>query len=167
MAFEVTCETRQLDKPILQALTSTGVATAVHEPGYLVTADDGRVFQYVQCASSGVTAVAGAPCVWANTTSDNEFVVTPDVSDGNLHAVGCFLSALTDTYYGWIQRAGFVKDVPITDGSGADVSAGDPIGATADSLWTKVTVGGTTSTAGNAIEASSGGVGNIMLNGCM
>lgn len=167
MAFTVTCETRQLDKPILQALTSTGVATAVHEPGYTVTSDDGRVFQYVEFNSSSVAAVAGAPCVWAQTTGDDGFVVTADVSDGALNAIGCFLSVLTDAYHGWIQRAGFVKDVPITDGAGADVAAGDPIGATADSLWTKITVGGTTTTAGNATEASSSGVGNIMLNNCL
>jgi len=163
MAFSVTIETRQLDKPILQALTSTGVATAVHEPGYTVTSDDGRVFQYVQFDSSSVAAVAGAPAVAAQTTSDNEFVVTADVSDANLVGIGAFMSVLTDTYFGWIQRAGFMKDVPITDGAGADVAAGDPVGATVDSLWTKVTVGGTTPESANATEASASGVGNIML----
>lgn len=166
MAFAVTINTSQLDKPILQSLTSTGVATAVHQPGYTVCSDDGRVFQYVEFDESGVAAVAGAPCVFANTTDDNEFVVTADVSDGTLVPVGCFLSVLTDTYYGWIQREGFVKDAPVTDGAGADVSAGDPLGPTADSLWTKVTVGGTTAEGATALENSSGGVGNIMLK-CM
>jgi len=163
MSFAVTCETRQLDKPILQDLTSTGVATAVHEPGYTVTADDGRVFKYAKFESSSVAAVAGAPCCWAQTTGDNEFVVTADTSDPSQVGIGCFLSVLTDTYFGWIQTAGFVKDVPITDGAGADVAAGDPIAAAADSLWTKGTLG-TDHICGNATEASASGIGNIMLS---
>ena len=164
MAFTVTCLTRQLDKPILQALTSTGVATALHEPGYTVTADDGRVFKYVNFDSSGVAAVAGAPAVYALTTTDDTFVVTADVSDATLVPCGAFLSILTDTYYGWIQTSGFIKDCPVTDGAGADVGANDPLGPTADSLWTKITVGGTTDTGAVAIENSSSGVGNIMLS---
>ena len=167
MAFSVTCPSYMLDKPILQALTSTGVEDPVHEPGLLVTATDGRIFQYGCFDSSSVAAVAGAPAVTARTTADNTVVFTADVSDGALHGIGCFLSVLTDTYYGWIQRAGFVKDVPITDGANGDVSAGDAIGATTDSLWTKVTVGGTTSTSGIAPENSSSGVGNIFLSGCL
>jgi len=163
MAFSVTIATRQLDKPILQSLTSTGVATAVHEPGYTVTSDDGRVFKYVCFDSSDVAAVAGAPCVIAQTTADDTYVVTADVSDGSLVAEGAFLSVLTDTYYGWIQTKGFMKDAPVTNGAGADVGADDPLGATVDSMWTTVTVGGTTSTKAIAPEASASGIGNIVL----
>jgi len=163
MAFTVTCATSTLDKPILQSLTSTGVENSVHEPGYIVTAEDGRVFQYIEFDSSGVAAVAGAPAVIAQTTSDNEYVVTADCSDGSLVPVGAFLSILTDTYFGWIQTKGFIKDAPVTDGAGADVSAGDPLGPSTDSLWTKVTQGGTTKTGAVAPEASASGVGNIVL----
>jgi len=163
MAFTLTCPTTMLDKPILQSLTSTGVATAVHEPGYTVEAQDGREFMYGKFDSSGVAAVAGAPAVWAQTSGDDECIFTADVTDGGLCAIGCFLSVLTDTYFGWIQTKGFVKDAPVTDGAGADVAAADPLGATADSLWTKVTIGGTTPEKAVAVEASSSGVGNICL----
>ena len=163
MAFSITIATNQLDKPILQSLTSTGVASNVHEPGYEVSANDGRKFQYVQFDSSGVAAVAGAPCVWAVTTADNEHIACADVSDASLCGCGIFLSILTDTYYGWIQTEGFAQDCPSTDGAGADVAAGDPLGPTVDALWTKVTVGGTTMEGAVALEAGSSGYGNIML----
>lgn len=163
MAFDITILTRQLTKPIMQSLTSTGQATAQHEPGYTVPCQDGREFQYVQFDSSGVAAVAGAPCVVAKTTGDNKFVVTADVDDADLAATGMFLSILTDTYFGWIQTKGFGQDCPCTSGSGADVSAGDALGATVDQKWTKVTVGNTTPEKAIALEAGSGGFANIML----
>lgn len=163
MAFDITILTRQLTKPIMQDLTSTGQSTAQHEPGYTVPCQDGREFQYVQFDSSGIAAVAGAPCTVARTTSDNKFIVTADVSDGSTAATGIFLSVLTDTYYGWIQTKGFAQDCPCTDGAGADVAVGDPLGATADLLWTKITVGGTIAEKAIALEAGASGFANIML----
>lgn len=162
MAFSITIAERQLDKPILQSLTSTGVANPVHEPGYTVMSNDGREFVYVQFDSSSVAAVAGAPAVWASTSADNEFVVTSDVSDGGLVAVGAFLSILTDTYFGWIQTKGFLKDVPCT-GAQDEVAVTAAVGATVDAKWSTVTVGGTTAEKGVALETSSGGYGNINL----
>lgn len=163
MAFSITMETSKLSGPILQALTSTGSATALHEPGLIITSEDGSAFQYVKCDSSGVAAVAGAPCVFAQTTTDSGFVVTPDVSDGSTAASGAFLSVLADGYYGWVQTKGLLVDAPATDGAGANVAAGDPVGATTDGVWTKITVGGTVETAGIALMAGSGGFANIRL----
>lgn len=163
MAFAITLSTHQLDKAILQSLTSTGEETQAHKPGYTVHADDGREFKYVQFDSSSVAAVAGAPAVWALTTSDDVFLVTADVSDGTLVPAGAFLSVLTDTYFGWIQTKGFMKDAPVTDGSNGEISAGDPLGPTEDSLWTTTTIGSTTTEGAVATEASSSGIANIML----
>ena len=164
MAFSLTISTSQLDKPILQSLTSTGVANALHQDGYTVRSVDGREFQYVQFDSSGVAAVAGAPAVVALTSTDTAYrLVTADVSDASLTRAGAFLSILTDTYFGWIQTKGLLVDAPCTDGAGTDVGADDALGATADSLWTKITVGGTTDTSAVAVAAGSGGYANIML----
>lgn len=160
MAFTLTVPTYMLDKPILTALDSTGDAAPVHEPGYTVTATDGREFKYVRFSSSEVAAIAGAPCAFAQSSDDNEFIVTADVSDGGEVGIGCFLSVLTDTYYGWIQTAGFVKDVPCS-GSQAETTAGDELYAT-DGVW-KIGVVGDNHIAAVAIEASSSAIGNIML----
>ena len=159
MAFSVTCPSYMLDKPILQSLTSTGVEDPVHEPGFLVTATDGRIFQYGCFDSSSVAAVAGAPVAWAQTSTDNTVVFTSDTSDGSDVGIGCFLSILTDTYYGWIQRAGFVKDVPVS------ATAGDPIYAQ-DSKWTTGTVG-THHICGVALETDTSDVGNVILSSCL
>ena len=160
MAFTLTCPTYMLNKPILLGLTSTGEESASHEPGYTVLAEDGREFKYVQFDSSDVPAIAGAPCAFAQTTSDNGFVVTADVSDGADAAIGCFLSILTDAYFGWIQTAGFVKDVPCS-GSQAETTAGDELYGT-DGVW-KTGVVGTNHIAAVAVENSSSAIGNIML----
>jgi len=172
MAFSLTINTRQLDKPILQSLTSTGEATAKHQVGYRVVSDDGREFMYIYHDSSGIAAVAGAPCVIFPTTTDTALglgyaTVTPDVDDGALEAVGAYLSIMTDTYYGWIQTKGLLVDAPCTDGAGADVAAGDPLGATVDLLWTKITVGGTTGTGAIAKMAGASGYANVHLLGRM
>ena len=162
MAFTFVCTSDLLDKPILSALTTTGDANAVHKTGYRVRASDGREFMYIKFDSSGVAAVAGAPAVFAQTTGTTDIVVTSDVSDGSLVACGAFLSILTDTYFGWIQTKGLLVGAPVT-GSNADTSAGDPVGATVDAMWSKITVGGTTNTGGTCPAASSGGYGNIDL----
>lgn len=141
MAFTITQETHKLDRPILQALTSTGVSTALHVPGYIVRSTDGREYKYIKFDSSGIVAVAGAPCAVAQTEDPN--VITADLSDGTIVAVGCFLSILVDTYHGWIQTLGRAVDCPVS-GSGAEVNAGEPLGATTDQVWSFVTVGGTT-----------------------
>jgi len=159
MAFSLTYDTEKMDKPILQALDSTGVATAVHTPGYRVTSDDGRVWQYVLFASSGVAAVAGAPAAWAQTTTN--MAVTADLSDAGTAGggiAGCFMSVLTDTYYGWIQTKGQVVDAPMSTA----VSAGDNLYAVTDATW---------DTANElshivraiALEDDTGGYGTIML----
>jgi len=161
MAFTFTQATHKLDKPILQALDSTGLSAAVHELGYTVNSQDGRQYRYVKFVASGGAAVAGAPCVWAQAATNN--TVTEDVSDASLVSAGAFVSILTDGYFGWIQTKGNLQGAPATDGAGADVAAGDPLGATADDLWTKVTVGGTTATTAIARAAGSGGFANIEL----
>lgn len=162
MAFSLTITTMDLDKPILQALTSTGVASPVHDAGYTVRSTDGREFEYVQHDSSGVAAVAGAPCAMAQTTTDTAYrLVTADVSDGGSVAYGMFLSVLADTYYGWIQTKGLAVDAPCTDGAGAEIAAGDPLYAT-DSKWTKATVG-TNHVKAIALMAGSSGYANIMV----
>jgi len=162
MAFTLTIPTHTLDKPILQELDSTGVATALHEPGYRVRATDGREFTYVYFdnGQGNVAAVAGAPACYFGTTTDNDFIVTSDVSDGGDIACGCFLSILTDTYYGWIQTAGFVKDVPCS-GAQAETTSGDPLYAT-DGVWKTGTMG-TQHVGAIALEASAADIGNIML----
>jgi len=168
MAFSLTIETHQLDKPILQSLTSTGETTALHSVGYTVCSDDGRKFVYAYNDSSGIAAVAGAPCVFFITTTDTAkglgyFAVTPDVSDGATHAVGAFLSVLADASYGFIQTEGLLVDAPVTDGANGEIAASDPVGATADLLWTKITAGGTVKTGGIALMAGASGFGNIQL----
>ena len=160
MAFALTVNTNEADKPILVSLTTTGTAAPVHEPGYRVNFQDGRQFMYVQHDSSGVAAVAGAPCVIGQTTTDDAFVVTADVSDGGAVAVGAFTSVLADTYYGWIQTKGFMKDVP-SSGAQAAVSAGDPLYAT-DGVWKTATVG-THHIGAVAPEAGTGAIVNIIL----
>jgi hypothetical protein len=161
MAFSFTIKTQDLDQTILTSLTTTGSANPIDPPGLIVKSKDGREFQYVQHDSSGVAAVAGAPCAIGQTTTDNAFVVTADVSDGGSVAYGIFLSVLADTYWGWVQTKGFAVDAPSTDGSGANVAAGDPLYAT-DGLWAKATVG-TNHVKAIGVMAGSGGYGNIVL----
>ena len=162
MAFTLTAPSHILDKPILQALDSTGQATAAHEPGYTVLTEDGREFKYVQFdnGSGNVAAVAGAPCAFAPDITDNEFVITSDISDGGAVGMGCFLSILTDSYYGWVQTAGFVKDVP-QSGAQDQVAAGDPLYAT-DGVWKTGTIG-TNHIAAVATETGAAAIGNIMI----
>jgi len=167
MAFSISIETRQLDHPILQLLTSTGVATAVHTPGEKWVSDDGREFQYVinDSGSGGVAAVAGAPAVWQGTTT--RYCVTPDVSDAagtGSGVAGAYLSVLGDTYYGFIQTAGFLKDAPVSDGSGAaGITADEPLGVSDDGYWTKITVGGTVDCVGGALEDDTSGYADIQI----
>lgn len=165
MAFTITQATNLLDKPILQALTSTGVSSPVHELGYTVRSTDGREYKYIEYDSSHASAVvAGAPCVIGG--SEHANVIQGDVSDAGLTAVGIFLSILTDGTYGWIQTKGRAVDCPCTDGAGAagtEVSAGDPLGATEDDLWTKVTIGGTTAEKAIARMTGDGGFATIEL----
>lgn len=168
MAFSLTIDTSDLDKPILQSLTSTGESNPKHTPGYTVMSEDGRKFVYVYNDSSGIAAVAGAPCVFFPTTTDTAkglgyFAVTPDVSDGKLVSVGAFLSILADIKYGWVQTEGLLVDAPVTDGSNGEISASDAVGATADLLWTQITVGNTTETGGIALMAGASGFANIQL----
>lgn len=168
MAFSLTINTSDLDKPILQSLTSTGETNPKHTPGYTVMSEDGRKFVYVFNDSSGIAAVAGAPCVFFPTTTDTAkglgyFAVTPDVSDGSEASVGAFLSILADVKYGWVQTEGLLVDAPVTDGSGADIAASDAVGATANLLWTKITVGGVVETGGVALMAGASGFANIQL----
>lgn len=160
MAFSLTITTNQLDKPILQSLTSTGVATAVHPTGYTVKSDDGREFMYACNDSSSVAAVAGAPAGLANTSSDTAYVVTPDVSDGGSVAVGAFLSVLADTYFGWIQTKGILVDAPAS-GNQTELVAGDPLYCI-DANW-KYGVVGTNHIKAVANYASASGIGNITL----
>jgi len=165
MAFAITQATNQLDLTLLQALNSTGVVSPAYEPGTVLTSTDGRKYQYVQFdnGSGNIAAVAGAPCAYAPDATDNECVVTSDLSDGGSIAIGCFLSVLTDTYYGWIQIAGFVKDVPVS-GNQAEAAAGDALHGNTDATWSYTAVGSGHVKA-TAIEASVSGVGNIMLIG--
>lgn len=138
MAFTITQATSGLNKMIMQALTSTGVSVAVHKLGYTVTSTDGRKYRYIRFDSSGIAAVAGAPCVVA--LSEDANVVQADISDGNSMAVGCFLSVLTDTYYGWIQTEGRAVDCPCT-GAQDSINEGDPLYAVTDQIWSVGTVG--------------------------
>ena len=168
MAFSLTIDTSDLDKPILQSLTSTGETNPKHTPGYTVLAEDGRKFVYVYNDSSGIAAVAGAPCVFFITTTDTAkglgyFAVTPDVSDGGLISVGAYLAILADAKYGFVQTEGLLVDAPATDGANGEIAASDAVGATADLLWTKITVGGTTETGGVALMAGATGFANIQL----
>lgn len=164
MAFSHTQKTSMLDVPILQKLTSTGLLVAVHDLGYRVKSDDGREYMYIRFDNgSGVAAVAGAPCVVAN--SEASGVVTSDVSESIGSAIGCFLSILTDKYYGWIQTKGRAVDCPCTDGSNGEVAAGDPLGSmdAVNALWYKVTVGGTQAEKAIARAAGSLGFATIEL----
>ncbi len=163
MAFTITQATHKLDKPIFQALTSTGVATALHTPGHTIRSTDGREYKYIKFDSSGIAAVAGAPCVVAKSEDTN--VITADLSDGKDVAVGCFLSILTDTYHGWIQTLGRAVDCPVS-GSEAAVNAGEPLGAISadgDQVWSFVTVGGTSAEKAIARMDGSGGFATIEL----
>ncbi len=162
MAFAFTQLTSDLDQSIMQELTSTGVSTPLHDLGHLIRSTDGREYMYVKFDNGdAVAAVAGAPCVSAQ--SEDAAVITSDTSESGLHAMGIFLSILTDGYYGWIQTLGRAVDAPCTDGASGEVAAGDPLGCTVDSLWTKVTVGGTTAEKAIARMAGSGGFATIEI----
>lgn len=163
MAFSLTYDTTTFDKPILQALDSTGESTAQHALGYRVCSTDGREWVYVLNTSSDVAAVAGAPAVMANTTTN--WVVTPDVSDGALVGVGAYMSVLEDATYGWIQVKGKVVNAPCTDGSNGEVAVSTNVGATVNAKWTTVTVGGTTAETAKVLEAGSGEEADIFLYG--
>lgn len=163
MAFSFTQATSKLDKLAMQVLTSTGISVPVHKLGYTVTSTDGRKYRYVRFDSSGLAAVAGAPCVVA--ASEDPNVITADVSDGGSVAIGCFLSVLTDTYYGWVQIEGRAVDCPCTDGANAEVAMGDPLYGADDAttaLWTKATIG-THHVKAIARMAGSGGYATIQL----
>ncbi len=137
MAFSLTLETRQLDKPIMQNIDSTGEATAQHPRGYTVNSDDGRTFVYVQALTADVEPLAGAPAVWALST--DQYVVTPDVSDTASVACGAFMSILKNEYFGWIQTKGKVVDAP-TSGAQAVMTTGDGLYGT-DQVWKTGAVG--------------------------
>lgn len=139
MAFSITQVSSKLNLPILQALTSTGVSLAAHELGYTVMSDDGRKYQYIKFDNgTAVAAVAGAPCTIADSEDPN--VITSDVSVASVVATGCFLSILTDGYYGWIQTEGRAVDCPCTDGANGQCAAGDPLDGSVDAMWTTAVV---------------------------
>ena len=106
-AFSLTYSTHDLDKPILQALDSTGAATANHTAGYQVTDVDGREWTYVLFDSGGTAGVAGGPAFWAQTTT-NQCVTTVNTGVGITGEgfAGVFMSIPTDKYYVWIQTKG-------------------------------------------------------------
>lgn len=158
MAFSLTLLTRQLDKPILQEIDSTGITAAVHPRGYTVMSEDGRKFVYVQCLTADVDPVAGGPAVWAN--SNDQFVVTADLSDSASVAVGAFMSILENENFGWIQTKGKVVDAP-SSGSQAVTTAGDGLYGT-DQVW-KTGAVGTNHIAGIAMDAGTSSVNDIML----
>jgi len=150
-SFSLTYSTHNLRRPILQALDSTGTAVAQHTPGYTTTDQDGREWEYVQFDSSGVAAVAGAPAVWAQTTTNK--VVTSDVSDASELGegfAGVFMSVLTDQYYGWIQTKGKVLARCSTTAVGCSITIG-----AADSIFSLCTPGTASEPVGVCIEASS------------
>lgn len=159
-AFALSYSTMDLDKPILQDLDSTGVATARHTPGYTVKNKDGREWTYILFDSSGVAAVAGGPAVWAQTTTNK--VVTSDVSDaGTLGEgfAGVFMSVLTDTYYGWIQTKGKVLAK-----LSSTCAIGSCITPTADGVFTTQT-GTTGIPVGTSLEAGvANDFPNVMLS---
>ncbi len=107
-AFALTYATQKFKGGvILQALDSTGSASALHEPGYTIRDTTGREWQYVLFDSGGTACVAGGPAFWAKTTT-NQCVTTSDIQIGTKGEgfAGVFMSVLTDTYYGWIQTRG-------------------------------------------------------------
>jgi len=159
MGFSLTYDTSMLDKQILQALDSTGVASPLHTPGYTVRSDDGREWQYVQNDSSDVAAVAGGPAALAQDTDG--YVVTPDVSDAGSTGTGirgAYMSVLTDQYYGWIQTKGKVVKAPCS----TNVAAGNALYAGTDGRWDVATVG-THEPRAQALEADTEGYADIYL----
>jgi len=159
MAYSLTMATHKLDKPILQALDSTGVETAVHTLGYKVRSTDGREFTYVEFDNgTAVAAVAGGPAFWQSDTT--AYTATSDASAGADLAIGAFCSILTDAYYGWIQTEGLVVDPP-SSGTQAVCAAGDVLYGT-DAVW-KTGAIGTNHIGAVALETGTGAVGDIML----
>lgn len=81
----------------------------------------GNEYMYVKMASTD-TATANYLAYWSSMTA---FTVTPDITDslsGVNSVAGVFQTALTNSYYGWILRKGYVATLR-TDG-GDDITAG-------------------------------------------
>lgn len=83
-----------------------------------------RVFKYVQAASD-TTVADGTPLLY-QTADTSRQTVTVDLTDALTNNVaGVGIGAITASYYGWIQVAGY-HDAVITNGDD-DIAANDAI----------------------------------------
>lgn len=111
---------------------------------------DGKVYQYVKFdnGTGNVASAANAIAYWKTPSS---VTVTSDVSDSSANRpAGVFLGVLTDGYYGWIQKKGYIAalacsttlTVSIGDAIIVDTAAdGKGLKMTAGTAWTNVVVG--------------------------
>jgi hypothetical protein len=141
MAYSATftvAPTNTLDQAVIQNLDATSATQLEPYLGKTVRSRDGRKYTYVYLVCSDVAMVAGAPCVWEDTTAD--WVVTTDCSDaggaGNGFA-GLVTVAETDPdrSYIWIQTRPGRAEAAIVD---ADVAANDGLVVDAGDKFTTV-----------------------------
>ena len=154
-----------LDKPILQGLGSVSTTESDDGVGKAVLSDAGGRFVYVYMESSAVAAVAGAPAVWVDTTTN--YVVTPDVSDAGGAVLGgtgrgmagAFCAASSaDNAYMWIQTRGLASGIQV----GSGVAANSALEMSSSNLFEDIgstLSGGTAITCGFAVGAATDTVG--------
>ena len=98
------------------------------EPGTHYTAEDGKVYKYVQYDSGAgsVAAVAGNVTYYYTLDGYKNHQVTSDLSDSVEIGAGVLQAVIEDTGYGWIQIKG-AATLTTALTAGAD---GDPLTAT-------------------------------------
>lgn len=116
----------------LQGMDLTLVGTtAVHKPGSVGMADDGKIYKYLKydIGAAAVAGVAGEVAYYNEDSGPIDFVVTSDLSDatGELGA-GVLQVAMTDGQYGWFQIKG-PATLSIALTAGADGDSLTPTGA--------------------------------------
>ena len=120
------------------AIVSNVDATAKFTPGVKYTAQDGKVYKYVQydTGAGSVAAASGNVCYYyapGGTSAGATTVVTSDLSDSAGAGAGVLQSAPADGEYCWIQiRGSATLTTALT--AGADGNALTAVGATDGTL---------------------------------
>ena len=111
---------------------SANDATAKWTPGTVVTLDSEtgcKKYKYVKYSDAAVDAVAGNVALYVKPAADTTgTVVTSDASDGDGVGAGVLQTAITHTYYGWVQVTG-VATLTTALTAGADGNALTAVGA--------------------------------------
>lgn len=112
------------------SVTSTGSATALYPLGTIRIEETSaavgcETYRYVYQNEATVTPLANGIC-YKGSTKANPWEVGMDISDVKASwATGVYMSALTNTYYGWVKTKGFVSALKKRIGTNRDWLAGD------------------------------------------